>query len=146
MIRLDEFKNGVIPSKLYHMTSVDNLDNIFKKGLLCNISKDKKCFAWCDDRVFLFDGLNNINRLMELYEIMLPCGGEATGDITIKNVVLKVDCDKLDRDKFGVDDMVGKNKDGGIISYTYNGNIPPEYISVETSFERTYTLEYLMSD
>lgn len=153
MINVEDFKNGARPSKLYHLTSVNNLDNILKLGLLKNISKDNKCFNWCNNCIFMFDDIRNKDRMYSLYELVVIDNFksmlrnfkniEDITDLSVKSMVLCIDCTQLDEDKFGIDELIDKGKNGEIVSYTYSGDIRPEYISIETYMEEICKKESL---
>ena len=81
------YKNDIIcPDKLYHLSKQENKNSIFKKGIY---PKSKKRLSAHPDRIYLFDGVNN-------YEVLLN-KMKFTDSEKIDYLLLEIDCsiDKL---------------------------------------------------
>ena len=120
----DNATNFVKSNKyIYHVTHVDNLENILKKGLRPKAKKtcDNTTYRYFSDRIYFISNSENIKN--ELLNVIKDLNFTEEHELNTDYVVLKIDISKLNI-TFWWDDA-----SKGTTVYTYE-SIPPKFITI----------------
>lgn len=147
IITKKDFEDGKIPSKLYHLTPVENLESIMKNGLKHDIEEDKKMFDWCEQVVYMFPRFELCENVCEIFydSIVNKFNSlDEIEDIVVKYVILSIDSKGLVLDSMDIDEPFMGKENEEIVSYIYTDAIKPEYIKIEAYIDKLYHKEFLI--